>query len=147
MGARTHGFFFSRKPGNLLFCAACFAMTVSTLLARFWPFKEMQPLTWKWCAIVWGYCVFCWLLQDLGKVLLYKAFSKIGGKKEVDQKKRRHQSVLKIALAEESMKAGGAKRAFRAEAPQKQMSVPTAITRISEIERELAELKETLQRM
>eukprot|EP00929_Paragymnodinium_shiwhaense_P000048 TRINITY_DN10016_c0_g1_i1.p1 TRINITY_DN10016_c0_g1~~TRINITY_DN10016_c0_g1_i1.p1 ORF type:complete len:842 (+),score=194.22 TRINITY_DN10016_c0_g1_i1:111-2636(+) len=34
--ARTHGPFFSRKPGRLLFFAACFATSVSSLIARYW---------------------------------------------------------------------------------------------------------------
>merc|ERR1719453_494956 len=39
--ARTHGPFFSRRPGLKLFCAAIVAMTSSTLLAHFWPLPDV----------------------------------------------------------------------------------------------------------
>jgi H+-transporting ATPase len=41
--ARTRGTFYSRKPGALLFTAACFAMFTSTMLALHWPLQVGSP--------------------------------------------------------------------------------------------------------
>ena len=58
--ARTRKPFFSRRPGNLLMVAACFAMGVSTLFSLFWPtfLPELQPLQGREAAVVsHSYCV------------------------------------------------------------------------------------------
>lgn len=73
--ARTRGPFFSRRPGNLLLGAACFAMGVSTLLAAFWPFAELQPLSWLEIGVIWGWCVGWFLVQDGLKCALYYLIS------------------------------------------------------------------------
>jgi hypothetical protein len=69
--ARTRKAFCSRKPGNLLLAAACFAMGCSTLFSAFWPFGVLEPLEWNEIGVVWGYCI-CWfILQDVSKIGLY----------------------------------------------------------------------------
>jgi len=58
--ARTRKPFFSRRPGNLLMLAACFAMGVSTLFSLYWPtfLPELQPLQGREAAVVsHSYCV------------------------------------------------------------------------------------------
>jgi len=69
--ARTRGPFFIRKPATLLLAAACFAMGLSSILARTWPFGELEPLTWKEVGFVWIYCLVWFLAQDFMKVILY----------------------------------------------------------------------------
>ena len=77
--ARTQGFFFSRRPGTPLLCAAGFSMTVSTLLAAYWPFgAKMDGLAsalggvgWHYIGLVWLYCIAWWLIQDAAKVAAY----------------------------------------------------------------------------
>lgn len=68
--ARTTGFFFSRVPGRLLFIAACFATAVSTILSIYWPFTEMEAISFKLAAFVWLYCGFFFLIQDAAKVFI-----------------------------------------------------------------------------
>ncbi|KAK3275928.1 hypothetical protein CYMTET_15971 [Cymbomonas tetramitiformis] len=74
--ARTKGPFWERKPGGLLFAAAIFAMTISTLLSKYWEdifgSSEMVGLDGKAIGFVWVYCFLWWLLQDAVKVVAYK---------------------------------------------------------------------------
>jgi len=71
--ARTRKPFFSRRPGNLLMLAACFAMGVSTLFSLYWPtfLPELQPLQGREAAVVWAYCLAWFILQDITKCGLY----------------------------------------------------------------------------
>lgn len=79
--ARTHdGFFWSSMPSPILLVAAGFSLTLSTLLACFWPtshvdnqyvvgLADREP---KGMAVyVWLYCIFWWFVQDAAKVGLY----------------------------------------------------------------------------
>merc|ERR1711959_455819 len=71
--ARTKGPFFNRMPNTLLLCAACGSLLISTLLAKYWPFGEMEGISWSWVGIVWLYCLVWWIVQDCCKILTYKA--------------------------------------------------------------------------
>jgi len=73
--ARTEGFFFNRAPGKLLLGAACCSLLISTLLAKYWPFGEMEGISWHYVGTVWIYCIVWWLLQDTVKVLAYKVLN------------------------------------------------------------------------
>jgi len=79
--ARTHdGFFWSSTPSPILLVAAGVSLTLSTLLACFWPtsyvdnqyvvgLADRDP---KAMAVyVWLYCIFWWFVQDFCKVMLY----------------------------------------------------------------------------
>jgi H+-transporting ATPase len=83
--ARTQGPFYSQRPGVLLFCGACFALTISTILACVWPTTTLDDLPVKglargdyglWAIWVWIYCLVWWLIQDAAKVLAYKLIYK-----------------------------------------------------------------------
>jgi H+-transporting ATPase len=84
--ARTHdGFFWSSTPSPILLVAAGISLTLSTLLACFWPtgyvdeqyvvgLADRRP---KAMAVyVWLYCIFWWFIQDIAKVVLYKWMEK-----------------------------------------------------------------------
>jgi H+-transporting ATPase len=74
------GFFFSRKPGTPLVCAAIFAMVLSTILAAQWPFNgapgatglSMESLNSKQIAFIWAYCIGWFLAQDFTKYFFYQ---------------------------------------------------------------------------
>jgi H+-transporting ATPase len=79
--ARTHdGFFWSSMPSPILLVAAGFSLTLSTLLACFWPTSyvdgqyvvglgDRNPKAMAF--YVWLYCLFWWFVQDGAKVALY----------------------------------------------------------------------------
>ncbi|CCW69579.1 unnamed protein product [Phytomonas sp. Hart1] len=80
--SRTGGdFFFTMKPGIVLFCAAIISLSVSTLAASFWEKSYPDHLLTEGLAWgdkssdrllplwVWIYCVVWWLIQDVVKVL------------------------------------------------------------------------------
>jgi H+-transporting ATPase len=79
--ARTHdGFFWSSTPSPILLIAAGISLTLSTLLACFWPtsYVDEQYVVGladrapKAMAVyVWLYCIFWWFVQDTAKVVLY----------------------------------------------------------------------------
>ena len=52
LAARTHGFFFTRRPG-----CAVFATNTSTLLSWSWPFHDMEPVPGALIGIMWTYCL------------------------------------------------------------------------------------------
>ena len=84
--ARTHdGFFWSSTPSPILLVAACFALTLSTILACVWPasypdgmyalgLAERKPYTLAFW--VWLYCIVFWFIQDLCKVITYAILEK-----------------------------------------------------------------------
>mmetsp|Transcript_21352 Transcript_21352/g.28017 ORF Transcript_21352/g.28017 Transcript_21352/m.28017 type:complete len:158 (-) Transcript_21352:595-1068(-) len=75
--ARTRGMFFTQPPGKVLFAAACFSMTCSTVLALTWPFGEdMSAISWKTALVVWCYCLITFLIQDILKTLTYMLMEK-----------------------------------------------------------------------
>jgi len=79
--ARTHdGFFWTSKPSPILMGAAMLSLTLSTILACFWPDSTIdnqqveglanhQPK--ELAVILWLYCIFWWFVQDAAKVALY----------------------------------------------------------------------------
>lgn len=81
--ARTHdGFFWSSTPSWILLTAAMISLTLSTLLACFWPGdsldnQDVQGLAkagsdHKALAVyVWIWCLFWWFIQDGAKVIAY----------------------------------------------------------------------------
>lgn len=79
--ARTGGdWFWKARPANMLIGAGIFALTTSTLLATFFPesfldkvfaiglgLKDKSTPTYL-TALVWGYCIVWWFIQDASKV-------------------------------------------------------------------------------
>jgi len=68
--ARTQGFFFMRRPGNALMCAFVLATTASSIFAHLWPFGGMQGLPGPYVLFTWIYCIVCFFVQDICKVIL-----------------------------------------------------------------------------
>jgi len=145
--ARTHGFFFSRKPGGLLLSAACFATFVSTMLARFWPFSDMEGITWKWCGITWGFCIVWFLIQDFFKVILYWGLTKHDvAEDSKHMKKKRDQGIrqsVKMALDKEDKSS----RRNYAGAEKAPLTMKQVLARIDDLEAELKNLKSAVQNM
>ena len=81
---RTRGPFWSIRPARVLLIAVFGTQAVATLIAVYGLF--MTPLGWGWAALVWGYAVAWFLVNDRVKLLAYrlldpvKAVSKAGAK-------------------------------------------------------------------
>ncbi len=67
---RTKGFFWSVRPGKLLFWSAIATKVIATILAIFGIF--MAPIGFKWAVLVWLYCLAWFLLNDYVKVISYR---------------------------------------------------------------------------
>jgi H+-transporting ATPase len=69
---RTRGTFWSIPPAPILFAAVFGTQLIATLIAVYGIF--MTPVGWQWAAIVWGYAL-CWfLVNDRIKLLAYRVF-------------------------------------------------------------------------
>lgn len=68
--ARTRGPFWSIPPAPILILAVVGTQIAATFIAVYGLF--MTPLTWKWAALVWGYCVVAFLVQDRVKLFAYR---------------------------------------------------------------------------
>nr|CCA15042.1 ptype ATPase superfamily putative [Albugo laibachii Nc14] len=158
--ARTDGFFFSRAPGLLLAVAACFATLVSTLLAIFWPFTEMQAISPKLCLFVWVYCILWFFVQDIAKVFLNYLLDKVAhsnvfddqgitSKKYVRQaafrKNRVHMGSTFLDMEANIRDSFVAGRAVRASHIDRPMSVEQAMERLGRLESEVKMLRHVIQ--
>jgi H+-transporting ATPase len=73
-------FFWSTRPAWVLLGAACFSLSLSTLIALFIPTTTLDgvPIQGLYehesllAAAVWGYCVVVWVIQDFCKVIAYR---------------------------------------------------------------------------
>jgi H+-transporting ATPase len=78
--ARTNDkFFWQIRPALILFLGGVGALTVSSLLAIFWPESTPDGITTEGLksdmglfVFVWLFCIFFWFIQDALKVLAYK---------------------------------------------------------------------------
>merc|ERR1711920_1020571 len=70
--ARTHGFFFTRAPSMALFVAFLFATAVSTILSHYWPFGDMEGISWGMCGFIWAFCAVWFVVTDVIKVITYQ---------------------------------------------------------------------------
>ena len=83
--ARTNDrFFWKIKPALILFCGGVIALTLSSLLASFWPPTTPDGIPTEGLrsdmglfGFVWLFCLFFWFIQDALKVLTYKYMYKV----------------------------------------------------------------------
>jgi H+-transporting ATPase len=76
--ARTRGFFWERRPGVSLMIAAVVATGASTFIAVTAQLDaSMGTISWRLAGMVWAYCIIWFLIQDVFKVIGYKAYEKI----------------------------------------------------------------------
>ena len=66
---RTRGPFWSIRPAGTLWIAVLGTQTLATLIAVYGVF--MTPLGWSWAALVWGYALAWFLVNDRVKLLTY----------------------------------------------------------------------------
>jgi H+-transporting ATPase len=72
---RTRGPFWSIRPARVLWIAVLGTQMVATLIAVYGLF--MTPLGWGWAAVVWGYALAWFLLNDRVKLLAYKILDRV----------------------------------------------------------------------
>jgi H+-transporting ATPase len=71
---RTRGPFWSIKPAPILLGAVAGTQLVATCIAVYGLF--MAPLGWGWAALVWGYALAWFLVNDRVKLLAYRIFDR-----------------------------------------------------------------------
>ncbi|GAB9471815.1 Plasma-membrane proton-efflux p-type atpase [Globisporangium polare] len=156
--ARTEGFFFSRTPGRLLASAAIFATIISTLLAIFWPFTEMEAISPKLAAFVWGYCIIWFFVQDLGKVVLVYLLERVNQFNVYDEKVSSKKYVRQETLRQNRIRLGAsfvnsessmrdsfvAGRAVRSSFTERNMSLEQAMDRLARLEAEMKTLRQVI---
>jgi len=69
---RTRGPFWSIRPARILLVAVFGTQIAATLVAVYGLF--MPPIGWGWAALVWGYSLGWFLLNDRVKLLAYRIF-------------------------------------------------------------------------
>jgi len=81
---RTRGPFWSIRPARVLWIAVLGTQTLATLIAVYGIF--MTPLGWGWAALVWGYALVWFLLNDRVKLLTYWVLdrAKVTAKSQAD---------------------------------------------------------------
>src|SRR6185437_7354255 len=67
---RTRGPFWSIRPARVLWIAVLGTQILATLIAVYGVF--MTPLGWSWAALVWGYALAWFLVNDRVKLLAYR---------------------------------------------------------------------------
>ena len=67
---RTRGPFWSSRPANLLIGAVLGTQALATLFAVYGIL--MAPIGWGWAAVVWGYALVWFLINDRVKLLAYR---------------------------------------------------------------------------
>ncbi len=71
---RTRGRFWSYRPAKILLVAVIGTQFIATLIAVYGIF--MAPLGWRWSAVVWGYAVAWFLINDSIKLATYRLLGK-----------------------------------------------------------------------
>jgi H+-transporting ATPase len=69
---RTRGPFWSTRPAPILFWAVVGTQMLATLIAVYGVF--MAPIGWYWAALVWGYALAWFLVNDAVKLAAYRIF-------------------------------------------------------------------------
>ena len=81
---RTRGPFWSIRPARVLLIAVFGTQAVATLIAVYGLF--MTPLGWGWAALVWGYAVAWFLVNDRVKLLAYRLLDPVKAASKADAK-------------------------------------------------------------
>jgi H+-transporting ATPase len=68
---RTRGPFWSIPPARILWTAVVGTQILATAIAIF-GFGLVTPLAWYWAALVWGYAIVWFLINDRAKLLAYR---------------------------------------------------------------------------
>jgi H+-transporting ATPase len=71
---RTRGPFWSHRPSNILLFAVIGTQTLATFITVYGLF--MTPIGWKWAAVVIGYCLVWFLIEDRMKLAGHRIFDK-----------------------------------------------------------------------
>jgi H+-transporting ATPase len=96
--ARTRGPFWSIRPARLLLLAVIGTQTLATLIAGFGIF--MNPLGWRYVALVWGYALAWFLVTDRVKLLAYRILDPSGAiSKGAEQRGQRSKADLAAMAA------------------------------------------------
>jgi H+-transporting ATPase len=69
---RTRGPFWSVRPARLLLWTSILTKALATLAAVYGWF--MVPISWKWAALIWGYALVWFLVNDRVKLGAYRIF-------------------------------------------------------------------------
>jgi H+-transporting ATPase len=72
--ARTRGPFWSIRPSPILLAAVVGTQLLATLIAVYGIF--MAPIGWYWAAIIWGYVLVMFLVQDRVKIAALRIFAR-----------------------------------------------------------------------
>jgi H+-transporting ATPase len=72
---RTRGPFWSIRPARILLVMVFGTQIVATLVAVYGVF--MPPIGWGWAAMVWGYSLLWFLVNDRVKLLAYRIFDPV----------------------------------------------------------------------
>jgi len=72
---RTRGPFWSIRPARILLVMVFGTQIVATLVAVYGVF--MPPIGWGWAAVVWGYSLVWFLVNDRVKLLAYRIFDPV----------------------------------------------------------------------
>ena len=75
---RTRGPFWSIRPARILVLAVCVTQVLATLIAVYGVF--MTPLGWGWAAVLWGYALAWFLVNDRVKLLAYRFLDPVKSK-------------------------------------------------------------------
>ncbi|HTV82164.1 MAG TPA: hypothetical protein VME18_05900 [Acidobacteriaceae bacterium] len=75
--ARTRGRFWSIRPAKILLVAVIATQLLATLVSVYGLF--MTPIGWFWAAVVWGYAVVWFFIEDEVKLAAYRLFDGDGG--------------------------------------------------------------------
>jgi H+-transporting ATPase len=73
---RTRGPFWSIRPAPILFWSAIGTKALATFAAVYGVF--MAPIGWGWAALIWGYALAWFLVNDRVKLVTYKLFDSRG---------------------------------------------------------------------
>jgi H+-transporting ATPase len=84
--ARTRRSFWSVRPAPILLLAVVGTQIVATLIAVNGLF--MTHIHWSWAALVWGYCLAMFLIQDSAKLLAYRIFDPVKAETKPEAKNK-----------------------------------------------------------
>ena len=82
---RCKGFFFMSLPGKALLLTGITSIAVTTLLCKYWYLNlqpknsvivaNLSPISWKIILLIFTYDITVFIIQDIAKIIVYKAFS------------------------------------------------------------------------